>query len=301
MDKVQDQIDGNTLYLALLESDLFIVYRKAFEKVTGQTLSLIHADTRYTPPAEISRCNSRFCSFMLDQKVCEHRCSEFILQLSRRINHQAITASCEANITTTLIPVTVKGKIVAYLRSGLVRVSNNHDDESFLNRVKQSLPPSTGKEIENIYNESRVFTKSDYNSQITLLGAFALQLSDLAINLSEKCTSQHDIIDSTKSYIQTHLSEKICLDTLAERVNITSSYLCKQFKKATGLTIIEYVNRHRIEKAKKLLVQKDEVKVIEIAYETGFQSLSQFNRSFLRYVGISPTEYKNKHHSAGTH
>ena len=294
MNNVQEHIDRDSIYFALLKSDLFAVYRKAFEQVTNQTLSLIHADTGCTPENEMSRCQNKFCSYLLEQKVCENRCYDFVLQLSKRINHQALTSSCDANITTTLIPVNVKGKIVAYLRSGLVRVDDRETEASFLAEVKKQLPPSSGKKIDSLYQESKVFTRKDYNSQITLLGAFALQLSDLAAHLHSKCNHQHDIIDSTKAYIQEHLAEKICLDTLAERVNITSSYLCKQFKKSTGLTIIEYVNRHRVERAKKLLTKNEDTKIIEIAYATGFQSLSQFNRSFQRYVGLSPSEFKQQ-------
>jgi YesN/AraC family two-component response regulator len=65
------------------------------------------------------------------------------------------------------------------------------------------------------------------------------------------------------------------------------------FKKATGLHFTEYLARVRVEKAKNLLLNPN-LRISEIAYEVGFQSLTHFNRIFRRLVGESPTEYRLK-------
>ena len=83
------------------------------------------------------------------------------------------------------------------------------------------------------------------------------------------------------------------LDLVAKEVNISSFYFCKIFKQATGLTLTEHVNRQRIEWAKKKLLDR-EVRVTEVAFDVGYQSLSQFNRSFSKIVGESPTEYRRR-------
>lgn len=284
--------EAETVYSELLAADLFSIYRTAFEQVTGQTLALIHPDIISTPEDEAARCKNDFCSLMLNTEVCKNRCTEHTLDLSKRIDQQAFTASCEANITTTLIPINTKLGIVAYLRSGQVRTDTQEIDSEFFLKISESMPPHVGRDVIMLFDAAKVYTKDEYKSQLTLLGAFALQLSDLANNLIIKPNPKSGgIVDVTKRYIHEKLSEKINLDTLAENAKVTNSYLCKQFKKATGLTVVEYINRHRIELAKELLSSKN-VRIIEIAYETGFQSLSQFNRSFHRYTGQSPTEYK---------
>lgn len=287
---------NKSVYSTLLHTDLFQVYRNAFENVTGQTLALIHPDIPATPSAEASRCKNRFCSIMLNTDICKHRCTDNVIELAKHSGSQAFTDSCDANITTTLIPIKADSKIVAYLRSGQVRTDHSNLNDNFLLNIKKHLPVQTAKNIEKLYSSNTVYSKKDYNSQITLLGAFALQLSDLAKSITtNKIDQPGGMIESTKKLIHQKLTEKITLDQLSENVNVTTSYLCKQFKKATGLTAIEYINRHRIERAKALLSNKN-TRIIEIAYETGFQSLSQFNRSFQRYAGLSPTEYKSKHH-----
>ncbi len=281
------------VYKELLGTDLFSIYRTAFEQVTGQTLALIHPDIISTPAAEASRCKNDFCSLMLDTDVCKNRCTEHSIDLSKRIDNQAFTASCEANITTTLIPVSTKLGIVAYIRSGQVRTNAKDIDPDFFLKISEAMPPHVSRDVLTKFDAAKVYTKDEYKSQLTLLGAFALQLSDLANNLLVKpAPGSGGIVDVTKHYIHEKLAEKISLDALAENAKVTNSYLCKQFKKGTGLTVVEYINRHRIELAKGLLTSK-KVRIIEIAYETGFQSLSQFNRSFHRYTGQSPTEYKS--------
>ena len=65
------------------------------------------------------------------------------------------------------------------------------------------------------------------------------------------------------------------------------------FKKATGINFTEYVSRTRTEKAKNLLLNPN-LRVSEIAYEVGFQSLTHFNRIFKKLVGQSPTEYRSR-------
>jgi len=284
---------ADQVYQDLLGTDLFSIYRTAFEQVTGQTLALIHPDIRSTPEDEAARCKNDFCSIMLDTDICKTRCTDHSIDLSKRIDQQAFTASCEANITTTLIPINTKVGIVAYIRSGQVRTNEKELDPDFFLKISEAMPPHVGRDVIMLFDAARVYTKDEYKSQLTLLGAFALQLSDLANNLLIKPTpGSGSIVDVTKSYIHEKLSEKISLDALAQNAKVTNSYLCKQFKKATGLTVVEYINRHRIELAKELLTSKN-VRIIEIAYETGFQSLSQFNRSFHRYTGKSPTEYKS--------
>jgi AraC-like DNA-binding protein len=65
------------------------------------------------------------------------------------------------------------------------------------------------------------------------------------------------------------------------------------FKRATGLTFTNFLSRVRIERSKNLLINP-QLRVSEIAYEVGFQSLTHFNRVFLKLLGQSPTEYRLK-------
>jgi AraC-like DNA-binding protein len=65
------------------------------------------------------------------------------------------------------------------------------------------------------------------------------------------------------------------------------------FKKATGINFTDYLSRVRTERAKNLLLNPN-LRVSEIAYEVGFQSLTHFNRVFKRILGRSPTDYRGQ-------
>ena len=97
----------------------------------------------------------------------------------------------------------------------------------------------------------------------------------------------------TRKFIEEHSDEELSLRRVAKAVNIHPNYLSERFKQVTGMNFVEYVAHTRIEKACKLLHDGD-LRISDIAFAAGFQSLSQFNRVFKRLSGKSPTQYRAK-------
>jgi YesN/AraC family two-component response regulator len=129
---------------------------------------------------------------------------------------------------------------------------------------------------------------------VKLLSIFAQHISII----SNQIAMQHDnaeppVITKAKAFIEQNHAEDLSLGTVAKAVNTSTFYFCKMFKKATGINFTEYVSRVRIEKSKNLLLNPN-LRVSEIAYEIGFQSLTHFNRVFKKIVGQSPTEYRGQ-------
>jgi AraC-like DNA-binding protein len=94
-----------------------------------------------------------------------------------------------------------------------------------------------------------------------------------------------------RNFIEEHFHEELSLPQVAKAVNISANYLSEKFKQVTGINFVEYVAQTRFEKARDLLNDVD-LRVSEIAFAVGFQSLSQFNRVFKKLSGMSPTEYR---------
>jgi len=94
-----------------------------------------------------------------------------------------------------------------------------------------------------------------------------------------------------RKYIQQCSDEELPLTRVASFVKINPNYLSEKFKEVTGLNFIDYLARIRVAKAMELLRNED-LRVSEIAFAVGFQSLSQFNRVFKRICGGSPTEFR---------
>jgi AraC-like DNA-binding protein len=81
------------------------------------------------------------------------------------------------------------------------------------------------------------------------------------------------------------------LSDVAKASGASVFHFCKVFKKSTGLKFTDYVARVRLEDAKAELLNPNR-RISEIAYDVGFQSLTQFNRMFKRIFGQSPTEFR---------
>jgi AraC-like DNA-binding protein len=94
-----------------------------------------------------------------------------------------------------------------------------------------------------------------------------------------------------RKFIQENSDEKLGLKRVARVVNISANHLSEKFKQVTGMNFVDYVARTRIEKAR-VLLQNPNQRITEIAFAVGFQSLSQFNRSFKKFTGQSPTQFR---------
>jgi transcriptional regulator GlxA family with amidase domain len=96
-----------------------------------------------------------------------------------------------------------------------------------------------------------------------------------------------------RKFIEKHSSEELSLSKVAKAVNISANHLSEKFKQVTGVKFVDYVAQMRFEKARDLLLNSN-LRVSEIAFAVGFQSLSQFNRVFKRLAGKSPSLCRDK-------
>ncbi len=111
---------------------------------------------------------------------------------------------------------------------------------------------------------------------------------------ANKSGTHHSQIDEILSYINQHLSENMTIPILASQFYLSSSYLCKIFKDATGTTINRYITARRISRAKILLAEGHSV--AETSMLCGFGDYSNFLKSFTKIVGISPKKYASYEH-----
>lgn len=94
------------------------------------------------------------------------------------------------------------------------------------------------------------------------------------------------------AYIQEHLDQNLTLAELAAVVQMSSHYFASLFKQSTGLTPHQHVTQCRIERAKHLLRQQ-ELTIVEISQQVGFQNQSHFTRVFRQYTKMTPKAYRD--------
>jgi len=94
-------------------------------------------------------------------------------------------------------------------------------------------------------------------------------------------------------FIQNNFNSNITLKQVASQIYLTESNFCKFFKKATGKTFSDYLNEIRINEASRLLLQTDKT-ISQISFECGFETLSYFNRVFLKKKNQTPSFFRNE-------
>ena len=90
---------------------------------------------------------------------------------------------------------------------------------------------------------------------------------------------------------QPHYADNLSLENVAEKFNLSRSYLSKKFKTATGFGFKEYIINVRIQNACRLLLETDK-SITDIAFECGFNDSNYFGDAFRKAKGISPHKYR---------
>ncbi len=109
----------------------------------------------------------------------------------------------------------------------------------------------------------------------------------------------HDFTDNRLTkvlhFLTTQYQQKIELDKVAEIAHLHPSAFCRFFKEKTGKSLSEYVTDLRISYACKLIIE-GKLSVSQVCFESGFNNLSNFNRTFKRLTKMTPTEYFQRFH-----
>lgn len=115
---------------------------------------------------------------------------------------------------------------------------------------------------------------------------------DLGIsNDSENKVQHKEIFYRVVNYITGNYSKDISLEKTAKKFNLSSYYFSRTFKEIFGVTFSEKLTSIRMDKAKELL-SKEDSNIKDICYEVGYNDPNYFSKAFKKYVGISPSEYK---------
>ena len=162
---------------------------------------------------------------------------------------------------------------------GMVSFSGSERDEI------EALLQSMLKE----YRTKHSFRRTVLESYMNILLVKILRKTAAEPHSAERSGTWQEIAD----YIDSNLGEELTLSALAQKCFYNPSYFSRIFKEHFGTSLTEYVNRRRVELAKKLLSEQ-KLSVEEIAYRVGYPSKSSFYRSFSRMTGTTPAEYKKQ-------
>ncbi len=101
-------------------------------------------------------------------------------------------------------------------------------------------------------------------------------------------------VEQMACLIARRYTEKLTVEEIGREVGLHPNYAMGLFKKTFGTTLIDYLTHHRVSHAQRLLATTDE-KIVEIAFGSGFNSISRFNEAFRRECGCTPRAYRLQH------
>jgi AraC-like DNA-binding protein len=286
---------SRTLMDALVTSKLYQDYERAFTEATGLPVALRPVES-WQLPHHGKRGESPFCALVAGKSKACAVCLQVQDKLIAAATVEPATMACEAGMSDTAVQVKLGDKIVGFLQTG--QVFRKAPTEALFKKVlrltKEWGIESNQRELREAFFGTRVISPKQHDSVIKLLSIFAQHLSMLSNQIVvQQENSEPPVIRRAKEFINEHQTEDLTLGQVAKAVNTSTFYFCKMFKKATGINFTDYLSRVRIEKSKNLLLNPN-LRVSEIAFEVGFQSLTHFNRVFKKILGQSPTEYRAK-------
>ena len=107
-------------------------------------------------------------------------------------------------------------------------------------------------------------------------------------------THNDDVIKQAQEFIENNIQEKITIDELADLVSLGRRSFERRFKVATNNSVLEYINRVKIESAKRSF-ESSRKNINEVMYDVGYTDTKAFRTIFKKITGLTPIEYRNKY------
>ena len=285
--------DSNKQHIEMLRrSRLFRDYENVFTKATGLALTLrplefwqlAHRGKKHENP---------FCAMLAEHPKSLAVCLQAHQEM---IDHTGLlphTVTCPFGLTETAIPVKLGTDTIGYLRIGQVlRHTPAKADTNKVTREVERCGLKFDGGLRKAWEKNPLIPPDKYNAIVRLLSFFGEQLSALSNQLVvERQNAEPPLVLKAREYIDKHKAEPLSLAAVAKAAGASVFHFCKVFHKSTGLKFTDYVARVRLEDARTQLLNPN-CRVSEVAYDVGFQSLTQFNRMFKRVFGQSPTEFR---------
>ena len=260
---------------------------KDFYTITDIRITVFDTDFQeiVSYPAE----RASFCRCIRkDPAACRMcaKCDESACQTASK-RHDTYIYQCHAGLTEAIMPIRFSNLIVGYLLFG--HIFSYPDYETGWSSISEKCKHNSINLslLEEACRERPIITEEYILSASHLLSAVATYLSfeRMATLKLENLPVQID------QYIQKHLTDDISAVSICEQFQIGKTRLYEIARESYGMGIAEFIRRQRIEKAKKLLTDRPELTIAEVASLCGFRDYNYFITVFTRICGQPPKRF----------
>lgn len=260
-----------------------------FSTLTGVSLRLVN---EFGSASSCPEAKEGLCGLVQSTAKGRNFCARTRQSLLASSTENVGIVTCDAGFQEAAVPVLVGGIPAGYLVYGGVRSSGGREWSA--SRVAHLLRRAgvdvSAQECEELAAKQPVVSDAKISASRRMLVLAARQIS---LRLTEQVLAQDEpmprVVKKAVALIRKRaLHEDLRFSALAGECGVSEGHLSRLFHRSTGLTFREYIARLRVEKARELLLSGDAT-VTEVAFECGFNSVSQFNRAFRAIFKTSPT------------
>ncbi len=157
--------------------------------------------------------------------------------------------------------------------------------------IFSEIPRENSDFVKSLFSEINAEKEKPLYFNATLLSNYAKLLIEIHKYSKNTVASPSYFITRAIEYINANLTEEMDVDSICKKIHISKYHFCREFKKATGFTVMDYILKTRIVIAKNLLEQTKK-SVSNISESCGFSSVSYFCRVFKKETEYSPLQYR---------
>lgn len=274
-------------------SNLFRDYQRAFEAATGLLPELRDPQASFWAESADACPDSSCARLGLGRRSCA-ACLFFQQKLAVAAEHSALTRECHAGFCETVVPVRTGNRVIALLHIGQVRLRapTDNDVQRVVRLLSRPMADTAAGQVRAALWQIRYIDPARYASLVQLLEIFSRQLTEwYVLHAPTGRPTEPGAILRAKEWIEAHYHEPLTLTKVATVAQMGASHFCRSFHGATGVKFGMYLACTRIARVRQLLADPHN-SVTESALAAGFRSISQFNRTFRKLVGQSPSEYR---------
>ena len=259
---------------------------RLFQSISGMNIA-VYDDRLH----HVASClyEDNVCSVLHESPLCLDRCLKSDLDALSLVATQGkpYVYTCPFGFFEAIFPVRNQGTIVGYLFIGPAVAEDASADEMLLRRAVEAAPELELSQLRDGIAAVPHRSEETLRSFCKLLEVFSEYIEQHTLLLPRNLT----VGQLVRSYVKKHLTQKITLAKLSMALHCNTVTLTETFRRESGLTIMQYVQKKRMERATYLLRTSD-ASIAEVADHCGIAQTEYFSKCFKAYFGISPTDWR---------
>jgi AraC-like DNA-binding protein/ligand-binding sensor protein len=268
-----------------------------FRRVTGLAAKLVPPGiparlVRFGPQDnELCRavaCNPEGCRDCYEAQV------KLLRRLGNKLKPQQVC--CQGGLVLLAVPIVVAGQHAGTILGGKVRAGCGRENafEAMIPVLRRQHRGADLRRLRTAHYGVPALSASQLRSAVRLLDMLARLFAEiLARPPAPHPSSDPACVIEARQFVRLHLAERFSTRDAAQAMHLSVSYFCRRFHRLGGMTFHEFVAQERVQAASHSL-RTTHQRIGEIAFATGFQSLSDFNRVFKVHTGLTPTDFRQE-------